>query len=54
MELPQFCANYALKLTGRPRHGALVLAKARTRPTAALSIECVEPGRPARSLTLMR
>ena len=46
--------NYALKLTGGPRRAALVLAKARTRPSAATNYNAFSYGRPARSLTLIR
>jgi hypothetical protein len=47
-------ANYALNLSGRPRRGALVLAKARTRPTTALFVPSSGSLRPARKLTLLR
>jgi hypothetical protein len=46
--------NYALNWTGRPRRAALVLAKARTRPSAAYFCWCAECCRPARQLTLLR
>ena len=47
-------ANYALNLTGRPRRAALVLAKARTRPSAAFIVPSSVYLRPARRLTLFR
>jgi hypothetical protein len=46
--------NYALNLSGRPRRAALVLAKARTRPSAALIVPSSISLRPARKLTLLR
>jgi hypothetical protein len=47
-------ANYALNLTGGPRRAALVLAKARTRPSAAFLVSPSVSLRPARQLTLLR
>jgi hypothetical protein len=47
-------ANYALSLTGGPRRAAHVLAKARTRPSAALILPAAAIHWPARRLTLFR